>query len=91
VAQRRSLDDLQLWAYLNDRFGGRYTSLQRLESALNQAIAQAEISESYEEYLEIFVAFYADDIAVTSDILQGRVEERRESAHFWPTSLRRFM
>jgi hypothetical protein len=48
----------------------RYTSLQRLENALNQAIVQAEISESYEEYLEIFDAFYADDIAATSDTLQ---------------------
>jgi hypothetical protein len=32
------------------------------ERALNQAIVQAEISESYEEYLEIFEEFYADDI-----------------------------
>jgi hypothetical protein len=50
--------------------GDRYTSLQRLENALNQAILEAEISETYEEYLEIFDAFYTDDIAVTSDTLQ---------------------
>jgi hypothetical protein len=46
---------------------GRYTSLQRLERALNQAIVQAEISESYEEYLEILDEFYADDIEVSSE------------------------
>src|ERR1700730_1581072 len=45
----------------------RYTSLQHLERALNQAIVQAEISESYEEYLEIFDEFYADDIEVSSE------------------------
>ena len=56
--------------------GDRYTSLQRLESALNQAIAQAEISESYEEYLEIFDKFYADDIAVTSETLLDPIREK---------------
>jgi len=45
----------------------RYTSLRRLERVLNQAIVQAEISESYEEYLEIFDEFYADDIEVSSE------------------------
>jgi hypothetical protein len=51
----------------------RYTSSQRLERALNQAIVQAEISESYEEYLEIFDAFYADDIVVAGDSLQDPI------------------
>ena len=64
----------------------RYTSLQRLERALNQAIVQAEISESYEECLEIFDAFYADDIAVTSDTLQepirGKTSVRALLANF---------
>ena len=70
-----------------DRLAGdRYTSFQRLETALNQAIAQAEISESYEEYLEIFDAFYADDIAVTGDTLQepirGKARVRALLANF---------
>ncbi|HXN20484.1 MAG TPA: hypothetical protein VN875_19260 [Candidatus Binatus sp.] len=64
----------------------RYTSLQGLETVLNQAIAQAEISESYEKYLEIFDAFYADDIAVTSDTLQesirGKARVRSLLANF---------
>jgi hypothetical protein len=66
--------------------GDRYTSLQRLERALNQAIVQAEISESYEEYLEIFDAFYTDDIAVTSDTMQdpirGKASVRALVANF---------
>src|SRR5262249_21917739 len=36
------------------------------ERALNRAIVTAEISRSYEEYLEIFERFYADDIEVSS-------------------------
>ena len=66
--------------------GDRYTSLQRLERALNQAIVQAEISESYEEYLEIFDAFYADDITVTGNSLQdpirGKARVRALLANF---------
>ncbi len=66
--------------------GDRYTSLQSLERALNQAVAQAEISETYEEYLEIFNAFYADDIAVTSDTAQepirGKTRVRALLANF---------
>jgi hypothetical protein len=38
------------------------------ERALNRAIVTAEISRSYEEYLEIFERFYADDIEVSSAI-----------------------
>jgi hypothetical protein len=50
-----------------------YRRSQTRERALNVAIIQAEISESYEEYLKIFDAFYADDIAVTSDTLQDPI------------------
>jgi len=44
-----------------------YTSSQTREDALNAAIVQANISESFEEHLGIFDAFYADDIEVSSD------------------------
>src|SRR5258708_35999707 len=44
------------------------------ERALNGAILAAEISESYEEYLEIFDHFYADDIKATTDGLKEPVE-----------------
>src|SRR5258705_13290270 len=46
-----------------------YTSSQTAEHVLNAAIVRAEISEGFEEYLEIFEAFYADDIEVSSDTL----------------------
>ena len=44
-----------------------YTSSQTGERVLNAAIVQADISESFEEYLEIFDAFYADDIGVSAE------------------------
>ncbi len=43
------------------------------ERVLNGAILAAEISESYEEYLEIFDHFYADDIHATADGLKEPV------------------
>jgi hypothetical protein len=47
--------------------GDPYTSSQTRERALNMAIAQANISDNFEEYLEIFDVFYADDIEVTTE------------------------
>jgi hypothetical protein len=44
-----------------------YTSSQTRERALNAVIAQADISESYEEHLKIFDTFYADDVEVSSE------------------------
>ena len=40
---------------------------QRFDRVLNAAIIHADIGESLEEYLEIFDAFYADDVEVSSD------------------------
>jgi hypothetical protein len=51
-----------------DRFDGdAYRSSQAAELALNGAILRAEIGRSYEEFLEIFERFYADDIEVSSE------------------------
>src|SRR5439155_21255553 len=44
-----------------------YASSRTRERTLNSAIVRAEISESVEEYLEIFEAFYADDSEVSSE------------------------
>jgi hypothetical protein len=44
-----------------------YTRSRTRERALNSAITRAEISQSFEEYLEIFDAFYADEIEVSSE------------------------
>jgi hypothetical protein len=51
-----------------DRFDGdAYSSSQAAELALNGAILRAEIGRSYEEFLEIFDRFYADDVEVSSE------------------------
>ena len=50
-----------------DRFQGDvYSSSQAAERALNGAILRAEIGRGYEEFLEIFEKFYADDVEVSS-------------------------
>ena len=61
-----------------------FMSSQTRERTLNAAIVQANISESFEEYLEIFDAFYADDIAVSSETAEEpiRGKERVRSLLF---------
>lgn len=44
-----------------------YESSEAAEQTLNAAILRAEISRSYEEFLEIFETFYADDVEVSSE------------------------
>ena len=48
------------------------------ERVLNAAIVRAEIAESFEEYLEIFDAFYADDVEVSSETetIRGKAKIR---------------
>ena len=55
----------------------QYTSSQTLERLLNEAIIHANISNSLEEYTEIFDTFYADDIGVTSDLTGHQFVESR--------------
>jgi len=43
------------------------------ERALNGAIVTADISQSFEEYLEIFDHFYAEDIEGTTDTMKEPV------------------
>src|SRR5712664_4744994 len=63
-----------------------YLSSRTQERALNSAIVRAEISESFEEYLEIFEAFYADDIEVSSETaeepIRGKGRVRSIMANF---------
>jgi hypothetical protein len=49
------------------------TSYQTRERALNAAIVQANIGESFEEHLGIFDAFYADDIEVSSETQEEKI------------------
>lgn len=70
-----------------DRFDrDQFTNSQAGERALNAAIVRAEISRSFEEYLEIFDTFYADDIEVSSDTgeqaIWGKAEVRSVLLNF---------
>jgi hypothetical protein len=58
------------------------------ERVLNAAIVRAEIAESFEVYLEIFDAFYADDVEVSSET--ETIRGKAQYAHFSSTSLSRF-
>jgi len=44
-----------------------YSRSQAAQRMLNTAITQAKTSESFEEYLEVFDKFYADDVQVSSE------------------------
>jgi hypothetical protein len=56
------------------------------ERVLNAAIVRAQITESFEEYLEIFDAFYADDVEVSSET-RGPDTWKSESTLASPTFL----
>jgi hypothetical protein len=47
-----------------------YAQSRTAERALNAAIVHADISRSYEEYLDLFDQFYADDIEGSSDTIK---------------------
>jgi hypothetical protein len=63
-----------------------YTRSQTRERTLNAAIVQANISQGFEEYLEIFDEFYAGDIEVASETgeepIRGKAEVRSIIANF---------
>ena len=64
----------------------QYAIYQTREKALNDAILQANIIENLEQYLEIFDAFYADELEVTSETherpIQGKARVRSLLADF---------
>ena len=53
--------------------GNAYKSSQAAERTLNEAILRAEIARSYEEFLDIFDRFYADDVEVSREDLQEMI------------------
>ena len=63
-----------------------YASSHAREHALNTAIIHADISESFEEYLEIFDEFYADDVEVSGETeeepVRGKARVRSLLAKF---------
>jgi hypothetical protein len=50
-----------------------YKSSQAAELSLNAAILRAEIARSYEEFLDIFEKFYADDVEVSREDLREMI------------------
>jgi hypothetical protein len=60
--------------------GDAYKSSHSAELSLNAAILRAEISKSYEEFLDIFETFYADDVEVSREdlreIIRGKEKVR---------------
>ena len=66
--------------------GDLYANTQLRERALNAAIVGAEISETFEDYLAIFDAYYADDIEVSSETanepIRGKDRVRAFLANF---------
>jgi hypothetical protein len=53
--------------------GDAYKSSQAAELSLNAAILRAEIARSYEEFLDIFETFYAEDVEVSREDLQEMI------------------
>ena len=68
------------------QFENAYKSSQNAELALNAAILRAEIDRSYEEFLDIFERFYADDLEVSSqdslETLRGKERVRTLLSNF---------
>src|ERR1700693_3788430 len=54
----------------------RDRDLYAREQVLNSAIIAADIGLGWEEYLEIFDAFYADEVEVTTDTATGPIRGR---------------
>ena len=59
------------------RSGQADRDLYARERVLNSAIIAADISEGWEEYLEIFDAFYADDVEVTTEAETSAVRGKK--------------
>lgn len=64
----------------------QYTTCQIREQALNAAILRADISDNFEQYFDIFDAFYADDLDVSSESqehpVRGKARVRSVLANF---------
>ncbi len=67
--------------------GDDYKSSQAAELTLNAAILRAEIARSYEEFLEIFDKFYADDVEVSSEDSQETIRGKERVRSFLLNSL----
>ena len=64
----------------------RGRDLYARERVLNSGIIAADIGRGWEEYLEIFDAFYADEVEVTTDTATGRYVAERGFGRSYSTS-----
>jgi hypothetical protein len=62
--------------------GDAYKSSHSAELSLNAAIVRAEISKGYEESLDIFETFYADDVEVSREDLREIIRGKRKYVLF---------
>ena len=62
--------------------GDAYESSEAAEQTLNAAILRAEIARSYEEFLEIFERFYADDVEVSREDLREMIRGKAKVRPF---------
>ena len=62
--------------------GNVYKSSHSAERNLNAAILRAELSRSYEEFLDIFATFYADDVEVSREGLREMIGEKKKYVLF---------
>lgn len=58
--------------------GNAYGASEAAELNLNAAILRAEIDRSYEEFLEIFERYYADDVEVSSEHSQETIRGKAQ-------------
>jgi len=69
----------------------RYTQSRTAERTLNAAIVHADITRSYEEYLEIFEASYADDVEGSSETTEEPIRGKAACTHLFSASWFHFM
>jgi hypothetical protein len=67
---------------VNQSDGNAYNSSEAAELTLNAAILRAEIARSYEEFLEIFDKFYADEVEVSSENSPETILGKERVRHF---------
>jgi hypothetical protein len=62
--------------------GDAYKISQATEQSLNAAILRAEIAGSYEEFVDIFETFYADDVEVSREGLWEMIRGKEKVRPF---------
>jgi hypothetical protein len=62
--------------------GDAYENSHSAERNLNAAILRAESSKSYEEFLDIFEKFYADDVEVSREGLREMIRGKEKVRPF---------